>query len=69
MERAEAEKAVDAIFKDLRDRRFLKWLFADPEGGSVMIARFQDGEELWPLDGEVQQEIREEWISILVRQR
>jgi len=69
MERAEAEKAVDAIFEDLRDRRFLKWLFADPEGGPGMIARFQDGEELWPLDGEVQQEIREEWISILVRQR
>ena len=70
MERAEAEKAVDAIFEDLRDRRFLKWLFADQtyrrEPG--MIARFAGGDELHELSADVQAEIREAWISILMKQ-
>lgn len=66
MTRAEAEKIVDEIFADLRDRRFLKWLFGkDPEMmGPILHER--NGEPLMPLDREVQTEIRESWIAIVM---
>ena len=54
-----ASKAVDAIFDDLRDRRFLKWLFKEEE---TVIGDFVG---LRSLDLEVQMEIRQSWIKII----
>jgi len=66
VKRKEAEAAVDAIFADLRDRRFLKWLFdPDPENMGPILHN-KNGEPLMALDRGVQAEIREAWISILV---
>jgi hypothetical protein len=62
MERAEAEKAVDAIFADLRGRRMLKWLF-DPEPENC--GPIAPGINV--IDREVQNEIRETWIGILMK--
>ena len=59
-----ASSIVDDIFADLRDRRFLKWLF-DAKGDECLIGRFADGEELRGLDLEVQQDIRTAWTSII----
>lgn len=62
MTRDEAEQAVDAIFVDLRDRRFLKWLFdAEPENCGPIA----DGINV--IDRETQNEIRETWIGILMK--
>lgn len=64
MTRTEAEKLVDAIFDDLRDRRFLKWLFdKDGERGSPILHNMH-GEPLMPLAVDVQSEIREDWIKL-----
>lgn len=67
MTRTEAEAAVNEIFKDLRGRRFLKWLFAaEPERmGPILLER--SGEPLMALDRDVQDEIRESWICILMK--
>lgn len=54
-----AEKAVDAIFDDLRDRRFLKWIFKEEES---VIGDFL---RLKSLDLEVQEEIRQAWAEII----
>jgi hypothetical protein len=67
MERAEAEKCVDAIFEDLRDRRFLKWLFAEHPEAMGPILHDRDGTPLMPLDRAVQSEMREAWIAILMK--
>lgn len=67
MTRAEAETAIDAIFEDLRDRKFLKWLFCEDPESAGPILHMRDGLPLMPLDGEVQAEIREAWITILLR--
>lgn len=62
MSREAAERAVDAIFEDLRDRRFLKWLFdANPERCGPIAPGIN------VLDREVQNEIRETWIGILMK--
>lgn len=58
-----ASRIVDEIFEDLRDRRFLKWLF-DPSGTGT-IDYFRSGEPLTALDLEVQQEIRGSWVKIV----
>ncbi|SUB56212.1 hypothetical protein [Brucella anthropi] len=57
---------VDALFKDLRGRRFLKWLFSD-RGDDCLIDVFRGGDELRGLDHEVQQEIRKAWEAIIER--
>jgi len=59
------EEAVEAVFEDLRDRKFLKWLFCeDPDrAGPIMIDRH--GKPLMPLDSDVQDEIRREWQEII----
>ena len=61
----EATAKVDAIFEDLRDRRFLKWLFCKhpDQAGAILID--QHGAPLMPLDADVQNEIRASWVSIL----
>lgn len=64
MTRAEAEKLVDAVFADLRDRRFLKWMFNRDGEGSGPILHDSHGEPLMPLALDVQNEIREAWISL-----
>ncbi len=56
-----AGKAVDAIFDDLRDRRFLKWLFS---AHPTLIGNLE-GEPLRSLDEDVQQEIRQAWVEII----
>lgn len=55
----EAAKVVDKLFADLRDRRFLKWLFKDEEG---VIGDFP---ALRSIDLEAQQEIRDAWAAII----
>lgn len=57
-----AANIVTAIFDDLRDRRFLKWLFSEQP---TLIGRLE-GDELHSLDADVQQEIRTAWGGIIV---
>ncbi|MDX1219076.1 hypothetical protein GOL99_26760 [Sinorhizobium medicae] len=63
---AKALEVVEAIFRDLRDRRFLKWIF-DERGDACFIANFADGEPLKGLDLEVQGEIKASWQAIISR--
>lgn len=58
--------AVVAIFDDLRDRRFLKWLF-DRRGEDCYIGDFVNGEKLKGLDLEVQTEIKAAWREIIAK--
>lgn len=67
MTREEAEAAVDAIFEDLRDRRFLKWLFCEDPESAGPILHERNGDALMPLNSDVQNEIREAWIGILMK--
>lgn len=64
MERARAEKLVDAIFRDLRDRRFLKLLFCEDGRDMGAILHDRHGEPLMPLDLDAQNAIREGWIKL-----
>lgn len=66
MTREQAEKLVDAIFADLRDRRFLKWLFNKDGDRAGPILHDSHGEPLMPLDVDVQNEIREDWIKLVM---
>lgn len=69
MTRKQAEAAIDAIFEDLRDRRFLKWLFdAEPESMGPIL-HDSSGTPLMALNREVQADIREAWIGILMKTR
>lgn len=52
-------KAVEAIFADMRDRKFLKWLFKEEE---AVIGDFVG---LRSIDLVVQQEIRDTWAAII----
>jgi len=61
MSREQAERAVDAIFDDLRGRRTLKWLF-DPEPENC--GPIADGINV--IDRETQSEIRETWIGFVI---
>lgn len=56
-----AEEIVTELFADLRDRRFLKWLFKKEE------AVIGDFPALRSLDLDVQQEIRDDWAAIIKR--
>lgn len=59
------ELIVDKLFDDLRDRRFLKWLFSEHP---TLIGTFEhDGSELRSLDADVQEEIRADWAEIIAR--
>jgi hypothetical protein len=57
-----AEGCVDAIFEDIRDRRFLKWLFNQDGDGLI---GYLNGQPLTSLDLEVQGEIRAAWEGIV----
>lgn len=56
-----AEAAVAKIFEDLRDRRFLKWLFKEDVDAEHCIQR--DG-AAYALDKDVQDEIAATWAGI-----
>jgi len=55
--------AVEAIFSDLRDRRFLKWLF--DRAGDANLIGLLNGDELRGLDLEVQGQIKAAWQAII----
>lgn len=61
-----AEKVADAIFEDLRTRKFLKWLFAEDADSMGPILHERNGEPLMPLSEAIQDEIRSEWIERLM---
>lgn len=63
---AVALDAVDKIFKDLRGRRFLKWIF-DERGEECWIGRFDDGDLLTGLDLEVQSQIKAKWQVLIAK--
>lgn len=55
-----AEAAVDEIVADLRDRKLLKWLFAeDPERMGDIAPGIR------PIDAETQDEIYDTWAKII----
>lgn len=61
MTREQAERAVDAIFADLRDRRTLKHLFdAEPEYCGPIAPGIN------AISRETQEEIRETWIGLVL---
>lgn len=60
-----ANEIVEMLFKDLRDRRFLKWLFCDDPENAGPILHDSHGAPLMPLDSEVQDEIRASWKAII----
>lgn len=59
------EEAVEAIFADLRDRKFLKWLFCEEPEDAGPILYDNHGGPLMPLDQAIQDEIRREWQEII----
>lgn len=61
---AKALEAVEAIFADRSDRRFLKWLF-DRHGDENLIGRFDNGEESRGIDLEPQEQIKAAWQVII----
>lgn len=63
--RALADTAVAGIFEDLRDRRFLKWLFTE-DGRDVPILHDNRGQPLMPLEEGVQADIATAWANIIV---
>ena len=67
MNRELAELAADAIFKDLRDRKFLKWMLAEDADSMGPILLINDGTPLMPVSESVQAEMREEWIEELMK--
>ena len=67
MNRELAELAADAIFKDLRDRKFLKWMLAEDADSMGPILLMNDGTSLMPVSESVQAEMREDWISKLMK--
>lgn len=67
MEREKAEQIADAIFKDLRGRKLLKWLLAEDADDMGPILHEHDGTPLMPISEKVQAEIRDEWIALLMK--
>lgn len=55
-------EAKTAIFADIRDRRLLKWIFAEHDDGCGNAIGYVDG----PIDPETQNECVETWISLVV---
>lgn len=61
-----ATKIVDAIFADIRDRRFIKWLFTAGDVHAVDRTELPWLKvELRYIDRSVQNEIRSAWIKIV----
>lgn len=58
--------SVEAIFDDLRDRRFLKWLFS-PSGDATVIDTLKNGGDLRGLDLETQSQIKAAWQVIVAK--
>lgn len=67
MDREKAEQVADAIFADLRDRKFLKWLLAENADSMGPILHERNGTPLMPISEAVQDEMRSEWISLLMK--
>ena len=67
MERELAERVADMIFRDLRGRKFLKWMLAEDADSMGPILREHDGTLLMPVSESVQAEMREEWIIKLMK--
>ena len=67
MDRELAERAADAIFADLRDRKFLKWLLAENADSMGPILHERDGTPLMPVSEAAQAEMRREWIEALMK--
>ena len=67
MERELAEKCADAIFADLRDRKLLKWLLAEDADSMGPILHDRDGTPLRAISEAVQAEMRQEWVSALMK--
>jgi hypothetical protein len=65
--RTQAEAIADAIFADLRDRRFLKWMLAENADSMGPILHERDGTPLMPISEAVQAEMRSEWIDLLLK--
>lgn len=65
----QATKIVDAIFADIRDRRFIKWMFTAGDVHAVDRAELPWLKiELKGLDRGVQKEIRAAWVKIVAEQ-
>lgn len=62
---AKAAEAVERIFTDLRDRRFLKWLF-DAQGETNLVV-MRAGEDIHAIDLEAQAEIKQAWQAIVAK--
>jgi hypothetical protein len=54
------EALVADLFKDIRGRRFLKWIFDEYEPGKRICAAGCRG-----IDADAQEEIREAWCKII----
>jgi len=69
MEQMTPDQAVDAIFADLRDRRFLKWMFDKYQPGAAVCTMLVGGvkETLYGIDAEMQAEIRATWLAVIER--
>lgn len=57
-----AAERVDALFVDIRDRRFLKWLFSEEP---TIVFHYRDGSPHHSIDLDVQDEIKAAWASII----
>jgi hypothetical protein len=67
VDRKQAEAVADAIFADLRSRRFLKWLLAEGADSMGPILHELNGQPLMPISEAVQAEMRAEWIEMLMK--
>lgn len=65
MSEKRARQIVEDIFEDLRDRRFLKWLF-DERGEDCFIG-FLGGDRLTGLALDTQKSIADAWVRILIK--
>jgi hypothetical protein len=67
MDREKAEQIADAIFADLRHRKFIKWLLAEDADSMGPILHEWDGTPLMPVSEQVQAEMRSKWIDMLMK--
>lgn len=67
MERELAERVVETIFKDMRQRKFLKWMLAEDADSMGPILHELNGEPLMPISESVQAEMRAKWIEDLMK--
>ena len=67
MERELAERVAETIFKDMRQRKFLKWMLAEDADSMGPILHERNGEPLMPISESVQAEMRAKWIEDLMK--